>query len=120
MSAKYILFLHKLKVEGRPFLEVISIYLSSKPSLTYGGNVNHYKSVHHPLSPLPVGIGNTLAAFKSISKKAQISKLFIQMSFQVYSLLGQSEGERKSFFRECKKGCRIVRLPLRALGCYKR
>ena len=42
---KYILFLAKLKGERRPFW---SIDLSSKLSLTCGGNVNYYKSVHHP------------------------------------------------------------------------
>ena len=29
------------------------------------GNVNHYQSVLHPLSTLPAGIGDTLAAFKT-------------------------------------------------------
>ena len=86
MSAKYILFLAKLKGEGRPFLEGASIYLSSKLSLSCGDNVKHCKSVHHPLSTLPVGIGNTLAAFI-------INKLFFQMSVQVYSLLGKTEIE---------------------------
>ena len=65
MTPKYILFLVKLKGEERPFLEEASIDLSSKLSLTYGGNVNHYKSVHHPLSTPSMGIGNTLAAFKT-------------------------------------------------------
>ena len=65
MSAKYILFLAKLKGEKRPFLEGASIDLSSKVSLTYGGNVNHYKGVHHPFSTLPVGIGNTMVDFKT-------------------------------------------------------
>ena len=41
-----------------------SIYLFLKLSLTYGGKVNRYKSGNHPLSTLPVGIGNTLVAFK--------------------------------------------------------
>ena len=37
--------------EGRrkAFLEWKSIDLSSKPSLTCEGNVNYYKSVHHPI-----------------------------------------------------------------------
>ena len=42
-----------------------SIDLSSKLSLTYGGNVNYYKSVHHPIPILPAGTGNTLAIFKT-------------------------------------------------------
>ena len=33
--------------------------------ITNGSNVNHYKSVHHPLSTLPVKVGNTLAVFKT-------------------------------------------------------
>ena len=42
-----------------------SIDQSSKLSLTYGSNVNYYKSVHHPIPTLPVGTGNTLAIFKT-------------------------------------------------------
>ena len=66
----YILFLVKLKGEGVPFnlltyLEWTGIDLSSKLSLTCGGNVNFYKSVHHPVPTLPVGIGNALAIFKT-------------------------------------------------------
>ena len=65
MSAQYILFLSKLKEEGRSFLGEASIDSSSKLSLTYGVDINHYKSVLHPLSTLPLGIGNTLVAFKT-------------------------------------------------------
>ena len=50
----------------------------------------------------------------------QISKLSFQLSVQVYSLLGQIEGERKALFEECKKGNHIVRLSPRALGYHKR
>ena len=39
--------------------------LSSKLSLSYGGNVNYYKSVHHTIPTLAVGTGNTLAIFKT-------------------------------------------------------
>ena len=44
------------QTEGRrkALLEWKSVYLFSKLSLTYGGNVNNYKSVHYPLSNLPV------------------------------------------------------------------
>ena len=38
-------------------MELRSIDLSSKLSLTYGGNVDNYKSVHHSMPTLPVGIG---------------------------------------------------------------
>ena len=60
-------------------------------------------SVHHSLSTLPVGIGNTLATFK------HISKLLFQMSVQVYALLKKTEKERKVFFGGFKKVGRIVR-----------
>ena len=45
-----------------------SIDISSKLSLTYGGNVNYYKSVHHPIPTMPVGTENTLAIFKTNQK----------------------------------------------------
>ena len=104
------------QTEGRrkAFLEWTSIDLSSKPSLTYGGNVDYYKCVHHPIPTLTVEIGNTHAIFKTINK------LSFQLSVQVCSLLVQSEGERKAFFEGCKKGGHIVRLPPRTLGCHKR
>ena len=56
------------QTEGRrkAFLEWTSTDESSKLSLRCGGNVNYYKSVHHPIPALPVGIGNTLLViFKS-------------------------------------------------------
>ena len=55
------------QTEGRRkvFLERASKDLFSKLSLTYGGNVNHYKSVHYPLSTLPMGIEKTLSVFKT-------------------------------------------------------
>ena len=54
------------QTEGRSkaFLEWKSIDLSHELSLTCGGNVNYYKSVHHPIPTLPVGTGNTLSIFK--------------------------------------------------------
>ena len=65
LSNDYIPFLAKMKGEGKPFLEWVSIDLSSKLSLTCGDNVNYYKSVHHPIPTLVVEIGNTLAIFKT-------------------------------------------------------
>ena len=64
---KYIMFLAKLKREGRSFWNgQAKIYPLN--SLTCEGNVNYYKSVHHPIPILPVGIGSTLLAiFKKIS-----------------------------------------------------
>ena len=49
-----------------------------------------------------------------------ISNLVLQLNVQVYSLLGQNEGDRKAFFEGYKKMGHIVRLPSRALGCHKR
>ena len=55
-----------VQTEGRSkaFLEWKSIDLSHELSLTCGGNVNYYKSVHHPIPTLPVGTGSTLSIFK--------------------------------------------------------
>ena len=41
----------------------------------------------------------------------QISKFSFQLSFQTYSLLGQTEGERKAFSGGCKKGDHIGDYP---------
>ena len=102
------------QTDGRrkAFLEWTSINLSSKLSLRSGGYVNYYKSVHHPISTLPDGIG----APRQFSK--QISILSFQLSVQKCSLLGQSEGKKKASFGVCKKGGHSLRLP--SLGCYKR
>ena len=43
---------------GKAFLEWTSIDLSSKLSLTRRVNVSYYKSVHYPIPPLTVEIGN--------------------------------------------------------------
>ena len=55
------------QTEGRreAFLEWRSIDLSSKLPLTCGSSVNYYKSVHHPIPTLPVGIGDNLVIFKT-------------------------------------------------------
>ena len=49
----------------------------------------------------------------------QISKLSFQLSFQIYSLLAQTVGER-TFLEGCKKGDHIVRLSPRVFDWYKR
>ena len=48
----------------KTFSEWTNIDLSSKLSFTCGGNVNYYKSVHHPIPTQPVKIQITLAIFK--------------------------------------------------------
>ena len=77
------------------------------------GYVNYYKSVHHPIPTRenrehPGNFQN------------KISKLWVQLNVQVYSLLGQNKGERKAFLGASKKWGHIVRLPPRVLGCHKR
>ena len=62
-----------------------------------------------------VEIGNILAVFKT-----KISTLFFQMSVQIYSALGQTEGKRKAFFgkvQEWEPHREIIRI---AFGCYER
>ena len=46
------------KFRGKAFLKWTRVDLFSKLSVTYGGNVNYYKSVHHLIPTLPVGTGN--------------------------------------------------------------
>ena len=57
-----------IEVRENNFLKWESIDLSSKLSLSYGGNVTYYKSAHHPTPTLPVGTGNTLAVLKTNQK----------------------------------------------------
>ena len=85
-----------------------SIDISSKLSLTYGGNVNYYKSVHHPIPTLPVGTGGTLSIFKI---NQYINSPFNCVYFQIYSLLVQTEEERETFFGKVQEGgphCNII------------
>ena len=102
------------QTEGRrkAFLEWTSIDLSSKLSLTCGGNVIKVLII---IFLLFLWEKETTCQFSK-----QISKLSFQLSVQVYSLLGKTEGKMKAFFGGCKKGSHIVRLPPRALGCHKR
>ena len=44
--------------------------------------------------------------------KKSVYKLSFQLSVQIYSLLAQTEGERKAFLEGCKKGDHITRLSL--------
>ena len=90
------------QTEGRTkaLLEWKSIDLCYGLSLTGGGNLTIIKVFI--ILFLLVRIRNILAIIL------------------VYSLFGQSKGERKAFSEECKKGGHIMRLPLRALGCHKR
>ena len=55
------------QTEGRreAFLQLASLDHPLNFLLHKGGNVNYYKSLHHSISTLPVGIGSTLAIFKT-------------------------------------------------------
>ena len=59
MSALVYSLLNLTERGRKTFLEGASTDLSSKLSLTCGGNVKYYKSIHHLLPTLPMGIGNT-------------------------------------------------------------
>ena len=55
--------------EERRFFDGPRMDLSYELAFTFGGNVNHWQSVHQRLSALSVEIGKTLAVFKKkISK----------------------------------------------------
>ena len=110
----YYSLLAKLKWGGKPFLEGESTDLSSKLSLTCEMGVM-----------LTISKVFTILFLLSLWEEGipwpfpkQISKLFFQMSVQVYSLLGQIEGERTAFLEGARRGMGCsVRLPPKALGC---
>ena len=93
----------QVKWEGRPFwsgqkAKIYSLDLFSSLNLlpTYRSNVKYYKNVHHPIPTLPVGT---------------VYKLSFRLSFQIYSLLAQTEGERETFFGRVQEGgphCNII------------
>ena len=100
MSAQVYSVSGQTEKRRKAFLDWTSIVLSSKLSCTCGGNVNYYKRVHNPIPTLPVGIGKTFAIFKT--------KLFPPLSVQIYSLLGQTEVERKAFMENAGRGPHLV------------
>ena len=80
--------------------------LSSKLSLTCGGNVNYYIKVFIILFLLCLEEQETPWQFSK-----QISNFFFQLNFQIHSLLAQIEGERKAFFARVQDGathCKII------------
>ena len=99
---EYILFLAKLKGKGRPFWSGQSFIspLNSLKSLTCWGNVNYYKSVHHPIPTLPDGIGNTQAVFRT----NQYGLFSVECQGMFYSW-PQRRGE-EGFFRRVQEGRR--------------
>ena len=75
-------------------MEWTSIDLSSKLSLTCGGDVNYYNKCS--------------SSYSYFASSYFVSKLSFQFSVSVCSLLGQSEGEREAFLERCKKGETLV------------
>ena len=102
------------EVRGKAFLKWTSIDLSFKLSLTYGGNVNYYKSVHNPIPTLPVGTGNALAIFQNKSVNSPFNLVSRYILF-----LTKLRGKKGLFWRVQKRD-HIVRLSPRALGCHER
>ena len=99
------------QTEGRrkAFLDWKTIDLSHKRSLTCVGNVNYHKSVNHPIPTTRANMkrpGN----FQNKSVSSPFSWLFR------YTLLVQTEWEKKAFFEGCKKRGHIVWLLPRALS----
>ena len=87
----------------------INIDLSFKLSVTYGDNVNYYKSVHHPIPILPVGTGNTLAIFKTNQYWVNSSP-FNWVSR--YSLLAQTKRKKKDrFWKGARSGTTLWDYP---------
>ena len=103
------------QTEGRrkAFSEWTGIDLSSKVSLTCGGNVSYYKSVHHliPTRRYREYPGN----FQNKSVNSPINWISRYILF-----LAKLKWIGRPFLEGCKKGDHIVRLCPRALGCHKR
>ena len=94
--SKYILFLTKLKGEGRPFWS----------GQAYIYPLNYLLHVGVMLNIIKVFIILFLLCLWEYGTRflKQISKLSFQMSVQVYSFLGETEGEKKTIFERQKKG----------------
>ena len=95
-----------------PFLEWKSIDLSSKLSFTCGGNVNYYKSVHHPVPTRQ----NREHPGKFQNKS--VSSLFNLVPRNIL-FLAKWKGRGRPFLKGARTG-ETLRLPPRALGCHKR
>ena len=107
MSAQVYPVPDQTEEKRKTFSEWKSIDISFELSLTFGVNVNCFKSVHHPIPTCEnrEHPGNF---------QKNPSKLCFQLHVQVYPLLGQTERERKAFLGWSKKGAHIVRLSPRA------
>ena len=97
-------------MRGKAFLKWTSIDLSFKLSITYGGNVSYYKSVHHPIPTLPVETGNTLAIFKT----NQETHLSVQFPDIFFSYPNWKE-EKDLFWKGARKGTKLWDYPQKNL-----
>ena len=79
-------------------MEWTSINLFSKLSLTYGGNVNYYKNVHHPIPTPPDGIGNTQAVFKTNRYAPPFSRVSKYVFF-----FAKVKGKGRSFSEDARR-----------------
>ena len=77
----------QVKWEGMPFWsgQEAQIYPLNYLLPRYRGNINCYRSVHHPIPTLPMGTGSTLVIFKL-------------------------KGKERYFLEGCKRGDHIARL----------
>ena len=98
----------------KAFLERASLNLSSKLSLTCGGNVSYYWKCSSSYPYSAYGNREHPGNFQNKSVTYPFNWVFRYILF-----FGQTEGERKAFFWRVQERGHIVRLTLRALGCHK-
>ena len=111
MSAQVYSVLGQTEGRTKTFLEWKSIDLSSKVSLTCGGNANYYKSIHHPIPTR--GSREHPDNFQNKS----ISSRFNWVSWYIL-FLAKLKGRERPFLEDARRGI-TLRLPPRALACHK-
>ena len=101
--------------EREGLFEVDSIDLSSKPSLTYGGNGNYYKKNWSSCSYSACGNREKPDNFQNKSVDSHFIWVFRYILF-----LPKLKGKEKPFLEGYKKVGHIVRLSPRTLGWYNK
>ena len=91
----------------KAFLEWTGIDWSSKLSLTCGGNVNYYKSVHPPIATLGTGNGEHPGNFK----KKKISKVSFQMSAERIRSMAKLKRKGNPFLEGARMGAALWDCP---------
>ena len=110
---KYILFLAKLKREGRPFWNGKAQNYPMNYLLHVDGNVNYYKSVHHPI---PTRENREyLGNFQNKS----VSSAFNWVSRYIL-FLAKLKRRRRPFLKSARRTITLWDYPPRALGCHER